>query len=292
MKRATNLVALLAFLVALARPAAAEPGLEIRVLSYNTHGLAAWAAGDDPEARFPRIGALANRYDVALLQEDFEHHERLLPRVRHGVVSRGNESRFGSWLCPVCAGSGLTLLARWPDALERLVNTAYGICSGWLGAANDCFATKGFQHARLRLPGGLQVDFVNTHLDAGDGEEDRGARAGQLEALQRHLHREAAGRALVVAGDFNLDDGVPEDVALRDAFASSLALSDSGARAAPGSDWTRLDYIYVRDGADTRLEILAAGEDPTFVHEGSPLSDHPAIFTTLRVQPTPTPHDP
>ncbi len=279
------MIALLLLLVALASPAAAEPALEIRVLSYNTPGLAAWVAGDDPEERFPRIGALANGYDVALLQEDFSHHERLLPALRHAVVERGNESRFDAWMCPVCAGSGLTFLARWPGALRRLVNAPYGTCSGWLGGANDCLATKGFQHARIELPGGAQLDFVNSHLDAGRSEEDRRARRRQLDALQRHLAGEAAGRALVIAGDFNLDAAVPDDTALRDAFVTGLGLSDSGARPAPGTDWTRLDYIYVRNGADTTLEVLAAGEDLTFTHEGQPLSDHPAIFTTLRVRP-------
>lgn len=285
MKRSKRVAALLLLLLGCVPAAAAEPTVEISVLSYNTHGLASWVAGDDPESRFPRIGELANRYDVVLVQEDFAHHERLLPSLRHGVVVRGNESRFGGWLCPVCAGSGLTFLARWPDAVQRLVNTPYGVCSGWLGGASDCFATKGFQYVRLRLPGGAELDFVNTHLDAGGAQEDRDARRQQLDALQRHLQRSAAGRALVVAGDFNLDAVVPEDAALRDGFADALGLTDSGARPATGTDWKRLDYIYVRDGEDTTLEILSAGEDGGFVHGGLPLSDHPAIFTRLRVRP-------
>jgi endonuclease/exonuclease/phosphatase family metal-dependent hydrolase len=264
-------------------PAAAEP-VEIRVLSYNTHGLAAWIAGDDPETRFPRIGALAGGYDVALLQEDFAHHERLRGSVVHPVIARGNESRFsGSWPCPFCRGSGLTLLARWEGALVSLANVAYETCSGWLDRANDCFATKGFQHARLRLPGGALLDFVNTHLDAGRAAEDREARRAQISRLRDHLAREAAGRALVLAGDLNLDAAVPEDAALRDALVADLGLVDSGARPAAGTDWERVDYIYVRSGEELRVEVLAAGEDRAFRHEAEPLSDHPALFARLRV---------
>jgi hypothetical protein len=171
----------------LAAPAAGE---EFTVLSYNTHGLSAWVAGDDPATRFPIIGEKSNAYDVALLQEDFAHHASLLLGARQPIVERGNPSRFGRW-CPICTGSGLTILSRWNrESLLELVSRGYGHCAGWIGGANDCLASKGFQRVRLRLPGGAALDFVNTHLDAAD----------------------------------------PEDVARRDAFTRSLGLADSGAR--------------------------------------------------------------
>ncbi len=280
MRRALPILVLL-----LAAGGAAET--EIRVLSYNTHGLAAWVAGDDPEARFPRIGELANGYDLVLLQEDFEHHERLRETARHGIIQRGNESRFsGSWWCWVnCAGSGLTLLSRFePESLVALTNAPYGLCSGWISGASDCFATKGFQHARLRLPEGPILGVVNTHLDAGREEPDRATRAGQLESLRAYLAQAAADEPLIVAGDFNLDAASAEDKALLDGFSAALGLADSGARARPGSLWTVLDYIYVRDGDGVRLEVLGAGEDLDFVENEVPLSDHPAIFARIRVQ--------
>src|SRR5262249_34550650 len=49
-----------------ASAAPAPDAVEFTVLSYNTHGLPGWIAGDAPERRFPLIGALAQRYDVAL----------------------------------------------------------------------------------------------------------------------------------------------------------------------------------------------------------------------------------
>jgi len=54
-----------------------EAGSEITVLSYNVHGLFPLVAKDDPRDRMPTIGWLANRYEVAMFQEDFEYHNIL-----------------------------------------------------------------------------------------------------------------------------------------------------------------------------------------------------------------------
>jgi endonuclease/exonuclease/phosphatase family metal-dependent hydrolase len=278
-----------ALAAALARAAAAGPsGVEFSVLSYNTHGLPGWVAGDAPEERFPKIGALVRDYDVALLQEDFAHHPRLRQGAGDLLVERGNESRFrASALCLLfCEGSGLTFLSRLPRGwVEAVESRAYDACSGWLGGANDCFATKGFQHARVLVGGELEVHFVNTHLDAGRAPEDRAARRAQLERLREHLLRESAGAPLVLGGDLNLDAGDPADAALRDEFTSSLGLVDTGAAATPGSSWDRLDYLYRRDGGAVQVELIDAGEAREFVDAGAPLSDHPAIFARLRARP-------
>jgi endonuclease/exonuclease/phosphatase family metal-dependent hydrolase len=284
------LVALgLLVVLALAARGAAEPAsVELRVLSYNTHGLPGWIAGDDPARRFPEIGRRLQAYDVALLQEDFAHHERLRGHVPGFVLERGNPSRFrGSLLCVLaCDGSGLTFATRLPrDALVELANVAYVACAGWLGGANDCLATKGFQHARLLLPGGLELHVVNTHLDAGRGAADRAARRAQLERLRRHLEASAAGAALVLGGDLNLDAADPADAALRDEFAAALGLVDTGAVAAAGGPWRRLDYLYRRDGVAVLVQVLEAGEAREFSDGARPLSDHPALWARLRVRP-------
>lgn len=263
---------------------AAATADEFSVLSYNTHGLSAWIAGDDPETRFPIIAEKSGAYDVALIQEDFAHHAALRANARQGLIERGNDSRFGNW-CPLCSGSGLTILSRFErDDVLELMSRRYAHCAGWLGGANDCLASKGFQRMRLRLASGGTLDFVNTHLDAGRAETDRDARREQLALLERSLARDVGDRALIVAGDLNLSAADPADVALRDAFAEALGLIDSGARARAGSDWPILDYIFYRSGDGVTLELLDAGEDVSFVHEGVALSDHPAIFARFRTR--------
>jgi hypothetical protein len=271
---------LIIVLLLAASPAAGD---EFTMLSYNTHGLNVWVAGDDPATRFPIIGEKSNAYHVTLIQEDFSHHVALRRGARQPIVERGNPSRFGRW-CPICSGSGLTLLSRFErrDLLE-VVARAYRDCAGWIGGANDCLATKGFQRVRIRLLGGGELNFVNTHLDAGRSPADREARRSQLDLLRRSIEAEVAAGALILAGDLNLDAADPEDVALRDAFTSALELSNSGARGT--RRWPILDYIFYRSGGGVELEVVEAGEDVNFVHEGAPLSDHPAIFAHFRTRP-------
>jgi len=273
-------IRLLIIALLLAAPPAASD--EFTVLSYNTHGLPAWIAGDDPATRFPIIGDKSNAYDVALLQEDFAHHSALRRGARQPIVERGNPSRFGRW-CPFCSGSGLTILSGWErENLVEAGSRAYGHCAGWIAGANDCLASKGFQRMRLRLPGGAELDFVNTHLDAGRGAEDREARRRQLDLLRKTIEAEVARGPLILAGDLNLDAANPEDVALRDAFTSALGLANSGARGS--SRWPTLDYIFYRSGVGLELEVVEAGEDASFVHRAAPLSDHPAIFARFRTR--------
>ncbi len=252
---------------------------EFSVLTYNTHGLPGWIAGDEPEARFPRIGSLANRYDIVLLQEDFEHHTTLRSGTRHAFVERGNPSRE-SWHCWLsCSGSGLTFLSGLRGARVRSVaNVPYGVCAGWITGASDCFATKGFQHARVEIAPGLLVHFVNTHLDAGGDPEDREARRRQLARLSKHLASSVDGDALILAGDLNLNATRPADARLRDTFARTLGLENSGAVATPGGGWQVLDYVYYRPGRATGLRVLEAGEATEFADGDVPLSDHPALF--------------
>jgi endonuclease/exonuclease/phosphatase (EEP) superfamily protein YafD len=110
--------------------------------------------------------------------------------------------------------------------------------------------------------------------------EDREARRRQLDLLRSSIQAEVGRGPLILAGDLNLDAAIPEDVALRDAFTSALGLANSGARG--GSHWETLDYIFYRSGGSLELEVVEAGEDTSFVHEDTPLSDHPAIFARFR----------
>ena len=257
---------------AYAEPSSAPGTVELRVVTYNTHGLPAWIAGDDPERRFPVIGRLLDAYDLAVVQEDFYHHELLLGAITLPLRARGNER------------SGLTTLARLP--VEGLVETEaepYGACSGWILGANDCLADKGFLRTRVALPNGARVDFVNTHLDAGRDDADREARRAQLAILVERLRRASAGVPLVVGGDLNLHHDDPADRALLDGFVAALGLADSEARPAPGSGWGRIDYLLYRSSADVALDVLETGMAAEFVHDGLPLSDHPALWARLRV---------
>jgi endonuclease/exonuclease/phosphatase family metal-dependent hydrolase len=253
---------------------ARAPAVELRIVTYNTHGLPAWIARDDPEGRFPAIGRLLSAYDLAVVQEDFFHHPLLLGAITLPLRARGNE------------GSGLTTLARLPvESWLETQSEAFGVCSGWVFGANDCLADKGFLRTRVALPNGARVDFVNTHLDAGRDDADRDARRAQLDVLAEHLRRSSAGLPLVVGGDLNLHHDDPRDRALLGRFAAALGLADSEAGPAPGSAWERLDYLLYRSSEGVGIEVLEAGMAAEFVRDGAPLSDHPALWARLRVAP-------
>ena len=263
--------------------AASAPAEELRLLSYNTHGLPGWVARDAPEQRLPAIAAELERYDLALLQEDFAYHDRLLSQLRATRVLRGNGRRSS---CPICSGSGLTLVSTLPaGTLAEVTQQAYGRCAGWLGGANDCLATKGFQLARIELPSGARLHLAHTHLDAGRSAADRAVRRQQLALLAEAIRARVGAGALVVAGDLNLDAAQAEDAALLTDFLRALGLQDSGAHPPEGSHWKVLDYLLVRSGPDAQLSVHEAGEDTRFQLDGAPLSDHPAIFVKLAVEP-------
>jgi endonuclease/exonuclease/phosphatase family metal-dependent hydrolase len=270
-------------------PAAEAAAEDLSVVSYNVHGLPAWIARDDPDARMPAIGRLLSRYDVALVQEVWGYQDSLAASVSHGLKLQGNAARSAllgalSLFCGSC-GAGLSLYTDPPR--ERVLETAalaYNLCADWLFGANDCWATKGFVFARLRLASGSEVDVYDTHLEAGDGEDDRSVREAQLEKLQAFLAVRSAGRAVILGGDLNLAYDAAHPRGVVESFAKSLGLRDSGARPADLSRWkNRIDWILFRDGADVTLAASASGEDLDFVRDGAPLSDHPAVFTRFRV---------
>jgi endonuclease/exonuclease/phosphatase family metal-dependent hydrolase len=257
--------------------ARAEP-IELSILTYNIHGLPNWVTRDERPARIPRILEIAEPYDVVLLQEDFAFHDVIVAHSPFAHLVRGNEA----WIdAPFFEGAGLTILSRF--AATESARDAYGVCNGWLWAASDCFAHKGFVMARLALPGTDPIDAWNTHLDAGDTAADRSVRAEQLDRLAAVIEEKSHGRAAIVGGDFNLEWSEPRDRALLESFAARLGLAFAAMTPA-GERRSRIDYVLVRSAADRCLATLASGKDDRLRDAaGHPLSDHPAIFARLRL---------
>ena len=257
---------------------------EIKILVYNTHGLPSAFAGDDPEERFPLIGEKTKAYQLSLLQEDFAHHELLLENLnKESVAIRGNGNNKS--LCPFCSGSGLTMISNFEREWQLEVNSeAFNSCSGWLGGLNDCFASKGFQLARIETPSEKYVFILNTHLDAGRSTSDRKVRADQLNQILAKVEKVIDGEALIVAGDLNLRWKDPQDSLLLEAFKEDLGLIDSFEGVKSDENRPALDYILYRNGTDTTLEVLEVGIDSDFQYDNKPLSDHPALFIRLLIR--------
>ncbi|RIK96797.1 MAG: hypothetical protein DCC71_22165 [Proteobacteria bacterium] len=264
-----------ALLLAAALCAGRAGAFELSLLTYNVHGLPSWVARDDPPARIPQILDKARAYDVVLLQEDFAHHALVVAHNPLRFLLRGNGAPSALF-----QGAGLTILSQ----LEAIASerASYGVCSGWLGAANDCLARKGWMHARLRLPEGGELDVWNTHLDAGRGDTDRDARRVQLGRLAAAIERHSAGRAVVAGGDLNLEWSDPADRALLDAFAQRLGLA-TAVRTQPAEWDDQVDYLLARSGDALCLAPLAGGKDERLLDAaGRALSDHPGLYARMR----------
>jgi hypothetical protein len=239
---------------------------------------------DDPEERFPLIGEKTKAYQLSLLQEDFAHHELLLKNLsKESIAIRGNGNNKS--LCPFCSGSGLTMISNFEREWQLEVNSeAFNSCSGWLGGLNDCFASKGFQLARIETPLEKYVFILNTHLDAGRRTSDRKVREDQLNQILAKVGKVIDGEALIIAGDLNLRWDDPQDIHLLEAFKKDLGLLDSFDGVKPDKNRPSLDYILYRNGTDTTLEVLEVGIDSDFQYDNKPLSDHPALFIRLLIR--------
>lgn len=280
-----------------------ESGTEISVLSYNVHGLFPLIAKDDPRDRMPTIGWLANRYDVVMFQEDFEYHRILRDQMPGSVGHRGNGMGWDPRkvlaklvISPVSIflphfsppyGAGLSIFVREPLAIAGDADReAYDLCRGWFGSTGDCWARKGYQRVGIRTQEGAEIDLYNTHLEAGASDYAVEIRKEQLEILARAIEARPQSRALIIGADFNAAFNRVGDRETLMNFRSRLGLLDSGAGPELGY-WRERDYILHRDGTQTDLGVVEAGEALEFVERDRALSDHPAIYARFRITPRP-----
>jgi hypothetical protein len=180
-------------------------------------------------------------------------------------------------------GAGLSTFVKSAFALPGGVSRApFKVCAGWLGAALDCWASKGYLRVPIRTPEGVTVDVYSTHLDAGRGKRSIKARQRQLRILAGAIEQQSAGRAIIVGGDLNLAVERSGDRGAMTEFRERLHLHDSGAGPELPA-WSQRDYILYRSGTQARISVEQAGEALEFVDGSRALSDHPAIYARFRV---------
>ena len=246
----------------------------LTVLTYNIAGLPELISQSHPERNVPIIGPKLDLYDLVLVQEDFAYHDELYEAVSLPVRSAYSER--GERLY----GSGLTLLSRL--RFEPLAQVRWEACHGdLLRGAGDCLADKGFSYTQLELSEETSVDVYNLHADAGSSSLDRTARSSNFEQLAAFIVQKSAGRALIVAGDTNLDYRAADDALVLSRFLERTGLQDAGQ--VVGSEATGVDRIFFRSASGLQLIPVRAGEDERFTDgSGEPLSDHPAVFAEFR----------
>ena len=263
---------------ALAQASAAERAVpapesgRFSLLTYNVAGLPELVSGSDPEVNVALISPLLNHYEVALVQEDFSYHSRLSARAVHAYRSEPMQSS----------------LALMPDGLNVFSGFAFGWvhrvrwreCNGYLGAASDCLADKGFSFAELTIAKGVTIDVYNLHAEAGRAPMDVEVRRANFEQLAEYMATRSRQRAVIVAGDTNLRMSAPRDGETLDRFLGVTGLADACRRFGCGDE--RLDRVLVRSSPELELDVLGWWTDRRFVDiEGAPLSDHLAVGVEL-----------
>ncbi|HEY1099496.1 MAG TPA: hypothetical protein VGF99_11235 [Myxococcota bacterium] len=258
----------------------------VSMLTYNVAGLPQGLNDDQfPEQNIPQVSPKLNAYELVVVQEDFSYTDELraeltLPFQSYELV---HSERF------VNDGLNVFSTLRFDLELERVRWVA---CHGGTDNGSDCLANKGFAVSVHDLPNDdddandedapLALPVLNLHAEAGGSAEDIAARTAGFEQLIAFINDRFADRALVVAGDTNLDHDDVEDEALLQRFLDETGLIDACRSLACGDE--HIDRVFTKSGGD--LDVRAASWDVAdeFVDaDGNDLSDHKAIHVDLEI---------
>lgn len=245
----------------------------LNVMSYNVAGLLEPLSASHPAVNSSLISPHLNALDLVLVQEDFYYHADLARQVElpyHGPT----DPRWN----PFRPGDGLCRFSRFAFADHQ--RQTWTRCHGVLDSANDCLTDKGFAVSWTELAPGVFVDVYNLHLDAGSGSQDEAARAAQVQQLLGWLRQRSADRALIVAGDSNLDSARDADRASLQQLVDEGGLSDACASLDCGDE--RIDRVWIRSSEQLQLQVRDWRIPDDFVDAaGEPLSDHEPVVVRL-----------
>jgi endonuclease/exonuclease/phosphatase family metal-dependent hydrolase len=124
----------------------------------------------------------------------------------------------------------------------------------------------------------VEIDVYNLHMDAGNSTGDLTARAAQVDQLLLEIASRSVGRAIIVAGDTNINTSKnAENVQMLAKLLQQAQLTDACVHTSCGEP-ERIDRVMYRSSAAVKLEALSWKIDTTFVDSaGVPLSDHDAV---------------
>lgn len=148
-------------------------------------------------------------------------------------------------------GSGLITFSKFP--IVSTTSEDFEDCNGCAGSGNDCYAEKGMMLTEIEVSPGCTIFNFNTHLDAGDSDEDKEARLKQLAQIKDFLANNVPdGSPLMISGDFNIKKSDNHEYyqlqqALGSATNTSYLAGTKDGITSPGKDGeagTTLDYIF------------------------------------------------
>ncbi|MEK6968958.1 MAG: endonuclease/exonuclease/phosphatase family protein [Nanoarchaeota archaeon] len=257
---------------------AALPGgcqeTELSILTYNIAGLPQQFSGVDPQQNIPKISPLLNDYDIVLIQENFMPKYGLFNETEHPFHLPNFQPEEENNLNK----SGLSSLSIFP--IDRTYNQQWYNCHGVFEDCNDCLTPKGFTVSEYEVMPGIWIDIYNLHMDAGDSPGDTLARAAQIEQLTAMLRIRSRNKAVIVAGDTNLD--------LSEQYLFEKLLREGGLRDSCTTldcpEPYLLDKVLYKNSVWVQIEPIDWHIPVNFINaKGEPLSDHVPVTVDFKI---------
>jgi endonuclease/exonuclease/phosphatase family metal-dependent hydrolase len=222
---------------------------ELTVLTYNVWGLPSDITKNDTQARIKQISPMLKDFDIIGVQE-------LFLREGYKEFKQSDEYKTQKWFDKLrddrAMPSGLMALARFSS--KHYKTQHFSFCNGVFDGASDCLASKGFQMVRLEIAPGVEIDFYNSHFEAGKGEKDQDARRKNLLELRQAMQTWSKGRAMIFVGDTNMKNERPMDKAGLAEWLKTEELTDA-CDAVQCKEPGRIDRIFFR--GSTTLTLTA-----------------------------------
>ena len=170
------------------------------MLTYNIRSWDNINGWPYPHIEYKDLRKLVRNFDIVLLQEVFEDHNKICQAINYPFHTKLQYS------IPIL-GDGLTRYSKIKFYKEP-VRYKWEECNGYLTSSSDCIANKGFT-VTIHYPiNNIPILVYNVHLDAGDSSLDKATRQQQLEQLAKNIaFREwhySYKIPIIVAGDFNI----------------------------------------------------------------------------------------
>jgi len=221
------------------------------------------------------------------------------PKARRLLIEAGRRAGLiHAWHPGSTLQGGLLVLARHP--IEQARFQAFSLRGHpEQPLQGDYFGEKGYAHLRLHVAG-HRVSLIDTHLQArytaDIAHEYRSHRTGQI--VQAALALREIDEPLIVLGDFNLREHTPEyevltglsglrDVAAELDRREATVQSSNPYRLGSSKPDRRIDYVFMRDGAQTLLspETIEREFAKPFLVKGNAAShsDHAGLVAQLEV---------
>jgi len=255
------------------KPIAEQMSGEFTLLTYNVAGLPQGISPSNPKKNIPIISPKLNKFDIALVQEDFVYHNELKSKANHLYQSQTQID-----CSPHFVTDGLNRFSKFP--FGKLYRKAWETCSN--GTGNDCLAAKGFTLAKTEIAPEVFIDIYNIHLDSGGSPNDTEARRSQVVQLLNAIGAHSLGNAVIIAGDLNLNTTKRhDDVEILETLLTSAGLTDVCRSLSCGTEL--VDRVLFRNGNYLALTAVSWELDENFVNKlGQDLSDHSAVSVRFR----------